>query len=468
MPSFLANTLFYMGLNPIVKREQDLKQAQAEREMALADEAKTQAAMLRQRQQTSQQIGSMIQAAQAQDKAKVQNPLQMADLYDKAQTAALAGGDFESARMYADMSKKETDKAKEQQLTVAKQIQEAKDNLASDALNMEANPNQENYNKLVQSAARAGVNPTGIPKPGTPEFTAFVKQQQTAGMTAKDRVELMSKQQEAEANRKLRWQEHQDSERDKALQRQQTAMLRGAMLSISRERLGLEREHLNIEKEKLLMQKDKAAHPQLTAQERSAITAIVGSASEATRGIKIIEKMPPSATSGPFTGLHDGTVMQALTKTGANKVTTQDMQMYQTVTKGLGLELGRVLTLGGGRGVNQAQINELQELVTVRPGDTNYEAMFKLSNAAEIVRNRLHSLPDHPDTKMNKMRDDVLKDLDKIPPPDQVYAAAKKAGKGKGLLEKYGSMGEAMGKITAESQQPAPSSLPSGWSVTVK
>ena len=423
-------------------------------------------------QQTQQVVGQFLASEAAKDQSNVTDPAKSAQMYEKGAAMALQNGDFTSANEMGELAKGKLAEARQQMAVQQQEQQQKKESLASAADDYAANPTPEGYKDLARKAIDAGANPTQIPIPGTPQFASWLNQQQLASKTAAQRADFVQKAYEMDANRREKQQEHQDNVALRQASMQQTAMMREAMLADKQQMRQMERERLDLEERKFA-----AGGTKETSQQRQSNNAIIASGSEAVRGLHVIGALDSDQTAGPFQGLAHGTILESLAKTGSNILTTEDQQIYHTATAGLGLELARTMTLGGGRGANQATIDELQDVVTAHPGDTKATAIFKFSNAADIIRNRLESMPTPGDAEQAGKREALLKDLAKVPTPQQVLATVKDPKQRQKMLASQESMSAAMDKIdtgtpglpgsgTGNAPVNAPP-LPSGWSVQV-
>jgi hypothetical protein len=140
-------------------------------------------------------------------------------------------------------------------------------------------------------------------------------------------------------------------------------------------------------------------------------------------------------------------MLQAVQKAATTKITDRQAQMYNTATSGLSLEIGRVLTLGGGRGVNKAQLDEFKEMLTTKPGEDEYVALYKLANGVDVLRTRMQTTRDSTNPKIAAKQKEVEEYLSKVPTPSAVQAAADKAGKSTGGAALKGKMDNVLGKI---------------------
>lgn len=278
-------------------------------------------------------------------------------------------------------------------------------------------------------------------------------------MSAKERLDFLQKTDKAEQDRKEKAREFDEKAKDRRIEQARLATMREGNL----EEKKYHDRMLEQARKDTIAQRGAAGGHKLTAQQINTIDGVVGATGEALRGLEIISKMPSAQTAGAFAGLHGDGVMSALSRVGGNALTPQSMQLYTVATQGLGMEIGRVLTLGGGRGVTQAQIDEFQSMVQARPGDTEVVAMFKYANAASILKNRLETLPDSPVEKVKGRQDAYIEKLSKIPDPADILAlAAKNPRLAEQLSQAQVDMAGAVSKMAGAGGEPAPK-LPAGW-----
>lgn len=412
-----GNTLLY-------GQEYDLKEAQLqERQQKIAMQKMSMASKM-QEQKSEKELGSFIQSQIAEDNTRISNPLKTAQMYEKAAGMAAGAGNFSAAQTMTQLAKGATAEAASARKQQAEQQFAVQEQVAKAAIDFQQNPTPEGMEAVKAAAIRANVNPASIPK-SLPEFMAWSKGLQTSAMSSEGRLKFEDKVRQEKATTEFNKQKFEQQEKDKAIQRQQ--------LAESREQSRIMRQQAADER---------AARGQHSPQQERDAKAIVSSASEAVRGLRMIATMPPSASAGAFAGLKDGTVIEALGRVGGNVVTPQSKQMYQVAAAGLGLELGRLLTLGGGRGVNQSQINEFRHMVEVAPGDTEFTAMFKYANAADIIRNRLESQEEPYNEASKKVMKETKEWLDKVPTPEQILEVAYKQGKGAEVLKQFTSISD--------------------------
>ena len=467
MAGFLSNLAHAAGQNLLYGQEFQRKQEDIElnkQRIAIGQIALQNA---QRQQQTQATVGAFLSSEAAKDASAFTDPAKSAQLYEKAAGVALQNGDFQSANEMGELAKGKMAEAKEQLVVAAQQKHQKMEDLSTTADSYASNPTADGAKELMRKAVDAGVNPTSIPMPGTPQWGTWVNEQKKAGMDSKSRADLAQKAYDTNANRELRLQEHADSVALRQQSMQQNAMLREAMISIRRQEL----------QDRETERAAKAAAPtKETANEKNTTKAIIASASEGVRGLHVIGALDSDQTAGPFAGLHDGTILDAVAKTGTNAMTTDDAQIYHTAAAGMGLEVSRALTLGGGRGANQATINEMQNIIEAHPGDSKATALFKYANAADIIRNRLESMTPPQDSVQEANRQRLLKDLSKIPAPADIIKAVKNPKERSKMLAAQGSMANVQDKMAAESATGLPGSpdagsgstappLPSGWSV---
>jgi len=442
MAGFLTNLGLAAGRNIITGQELQEKQEDIQLKKQQIAMGQIAIANAQRQQQTQQAVGSFLSSEAAKDASNVTDPVKAAGMLERGAQVALQGGDFVTANTMGELAKGKLQEAKEQAAAVAQQQQVKKEALANAADDYAANPTPEGYKDLARKAIDAGQNPTQIPMPGTPQFASWLNNQQLASKTAAQRADFVQKAYEMDQNRQEKQREHQDNVALRQQSMQQTAMLREAMLADRQQARQMERERLDLEEKKFATGGTKE-----TSQQRQSNNAIIASGSEAVRGLHVIGALDSDQTAGPFQGLAHGTILESLSKTGGNILTSEDQQIYHTATAGLGLELARTMTLGGGRGANQATIDELQDVVTAHPGDTKATAVFKFANAADIIRNRLESMPTPGDSEQAGKREALLKDLAKIPTPQQVLASVKDPKQRAKMLASQESMSNAMDKI---------------------
>lgn len=474
------------GRNIEVGIQQDSVQASTALKQQEAAQMKMQTLAMQQHMQSQKAIGDYLHSEQMKDQSSITDPAKSAQMYSKAADMAVQEGDFKSAEEMSSLAKGKLQEAKDAEAYTASKVAKTKDTLSTAAQDYALNPTSEGAAEVARSAVAAGVNPTTIPKPGTPEFKAWANTQALASMDAKSRAQFLEKKQETEARLKETRQAHQDSVAEREAARRDRAAYQSGMLQLRASEIADRQERSRENAGKAPTTKEvngktyewdgsgknqgtrdlpdkgwvQIGGAKQSVQQQTSTTAIVGSAGEALRGLRVIGSMPAGQSAGAFAGLHDGTILESLGKVGTNVLTPQSYQMYQTASAGLGLELGRILTLGGGRGVNQSQIHEFQNMTTVHPGDTEFQAMFKYANAADVIRNRLSTLPDSTNDKVLKHQKQIEQELEKIPTPEQVIAEAKRHGVDSNVLAHYKNMSSAAqslrdGSMSGDNSMPA-------------
>jgi len=490
---FLTNLGLAAGRNIITGQE--LQQQQEDIQLKKQQIAMGQIAIAnaQRQQQTQQAVGSFLSSEAAKDASNVTDPVKAAGMYEKGAAIALQNGDFTSANEMGELAKGKLQEAKEQAAAVAQQQQVKKEALATAAEDYGTNPTPEGYKDLMRKAIDAGQNPTTIPAPGTPQFEAWRTNATLASKTASQRADFIQKQNDFQQNQQRLREAHADHEEDVRLKRTDQALLRESMKQAKSEKAPSHIETATGIYEYNPDQSIKGtrdlsdpAYVKIGASKQgqnagNVSQAIVASSREALRGLRIIGAMDTGQTTGPFTGINDGTLIHQLTNTGTNALTPEDMQDYNVATKGLGLEISRAMTLGAGRGANQATINEMQDIVTAQAGTPKAVAVFKYANAIDIIRNRLESTGTLPNPEQEAMRQEALKQMQKVPLPEDVLKATKDAKLRRQMLTTGGSMADTAEKMQVESQSGGvglPGSgtgnapvnvppLPAGWSVQV-
>jgi len=481
MTNILASFGQAFGRQIEYNQQQEVRDAELAGQRAMTARREQETTQAKQQQAASEQaaaqrkrLGALVGAELANSKADVTDPVEMAKIYRKGEVAALKDGDFEGAQLLEKLSDKSLGEAKEAATLKQRELVVRNEELATAALDYGEAPTVEGAKRVAQAAVAAGVNPVDIPPPNTPEFAAWTKTRVRAGETSKERVKAAERTadgKEKAEEKKREFQEREERLRQNAAQtaalREQSLALRKVLASSTSHERSLREQKLALDIEAKHDKRDAAAEiaadtklhgPPLSVSERKDVAAVVGAAAEGTRGLRIIASMPPSQTAGAFSGMHnqDG-ILGSLSKVGANLVTKQSAQIYETVAAGMGLEIGRVLTLGGGRGINQSQIAEFQKMTQVTPGETEFTAMFKLANAGDVIRNRLSTLREHPDPKVRAQQLETERQLDLLPTPEQVLAAAQKSGaRGSKDIAKYKTMMDAAAKLKSTTASPAP------------
>lgn len=461
MSNFFGQLVESYGENIIQGQKQNMDAANLELKQQEAAMNKMNMMQAQQKQQTQQGVAKYISAAQAADKGAVDDPTRTAKMYEHAAAMEIAGGNFQQAEELSNLSKGKLKEAAEAKKEVLTRIADAKETLAKSAQDYTANPTPEGSKVLAQNALKAGVPPASIPIPGSPAWATWVTQQQTASMSVKEQRDFTEKQSEFREKQDEAKQVHKDNEADKLAQRQQTAAIQAGVREDRAEArqearesraatLQEARENRQERRENVLSDRAERREYEATKQspaEKQSTNAIVASASEAVKGFKQIMDMPAGQQTGFFTGLHDGTMLKSLEKNAGAALTQRDAQLYNVATSGLSLEIGRVLTLGGGRGVNKAQLDEFKEMATTRPGEDPYVAMYKLSNAADTIRNRMSTLPDSANPKILAQQKEVEKFLASVPTTAQVQASADRAGRSTGGRANKEKMNSVMAKV---------------------
>lgn len=489
---FLQTLGLAAGNNIIVGQQLDAQKAETQLKQQQLQMGAMAIQEKQQQQATQKAIGAAISSDLSLDPSKAANASAMAGEYEKGAGLALKNGDFSSAATMTDLAKGKLQEAKDQATYVAQQKAVKQEDLAKAADSYSSAPTSEGAADVARKAVAAGVNPTTIPSPGTPQFTTWVNAQKLAGMKSGDVAKLTETVRATNLKAQIQIQNHADHEQDVRLSQANLAANRESMRSIALMGLEVRRdaaanrapttkdfngatyEHDPSQQIKGVRDTPDPAWVKIggakqTATQMGQNNAVVQSASEALRGIELTGKLAVGVTAGPFADLTSHTILQSIAKTGTNALTPSESKIYQTMTAGLGLEAARVLTLGAGRGANQATINEMQHIVTIAPGDDKATAMFKYANAADLIRNRLDSLPETTDPKVNATRERLVKSLNKIPTPDAILAAVQDPTQVNKLLGIQGRMSDVSQRLTSEAETapalPASGGLPSGWSV---
>lgn len=462
-----------------------------------------QAQRVQQQAQTEKELGGFIKSQMDLEGADAANPLNQSRMYSKAAGMAAAMGDFSSMTEMTNLAHNATVNAREEATALAQQQSLKREDLAQTANTYGNAPTEEGARELVQKAITAGVNPASIPLTNSPAFKTWANEQALAGMTSKDRANFVQKASDMKARREEQWAIHQDNVDLRRATMAQTAAYREGMMGLRRDEIA-SRSPQHIDVGGATWQWDPngavggerlATDPRyvklgqkITATQENNITAIGGAAAEATRNLSQMARFGTGTTQSPFAHMTDKGFVESIAKSGTNALTPEQVQMFNTSSSGLATELGRVMTLGGGRGANQSVIDEVKSQITPTAGDTQLTAAYKLSTGAQIVLTRMEATPRPTDASVAKKWDTTIQELQKFPTPEQVLnAAGSKQAKQLGtaqttyhkLLEKVKDVDmsqEGLGAgvpglpgsgHNAGVNKLAPP-LPPGWSVTVK
>ena len=413
---------YYRGEQLNLQMEQDkanLEQTRLKSEFekdALAQERQQQ----QQKQQSAQQLQKLFAAAKDSNNGQAVGASQAAQIYSKAADEAASRGDFDGANELSKLAKGDEERAKEEAQAAAGRTQQYKEDAAHIAMEIAqsdtaGNPTPEQTRKLTMAAINAGIPMKDIPHDPV-GFAAFAKNAQTMAMTSKEAQAAREKAMEFQQASQQKLEEFKEREETRRLAMQQNALLRESMLDLERERIEIA--------------KDKAAKPPGGgAIEARQTRAAVNYGNEVVRGLGTLTNMPAGTTTGVFAHLENPeTILGAVAKSGANKVTPQLEQQLNVAGAGLGLEMAQIATVGSGRGANQAVIAEFQKMVVPQKGDTEATAMFRIANAADFVRTRLESVAEPTDPKLKAIYDRTMKELSRYPSPTAIIDEARKAG----------------------------------------
>lgn len=497
---FLTNLGLAAGRNIVYGQEFQEKQADLDlkkQQLAMGQMAMQQA---QKQQQTQAAVGSFLQSEMVKDAAAITDPVQTAKLYEKASGVAMQNGDFVTANQMGELAKGKLNEAKEQATVFMQQQQQKKESLSSAASDYEANPSADTAKALMQKAVDAGVNPSQIPQPGTPQWGTWVNEQTRASMNGKEKAAFVQKQYEMDANRKEKQAEHADNVALRQAQMAQTGMLREAMIGIQRESLALrEEEHrdrMANAGEKAPTVKDFGGSQyqfdpsgkiagdrdlpdqhwvkmgeKLTSQQKTGISRGSYAAAEVSRSLGKALQFDPGTTTGPFAHLGAHTPMDALVKIGSNKLTPAQYQSMNVNAAGLGNQIASLESALGGRMAAGTQQQHLQDMAVPQPGDSGYTAAYKIANAKELTVTALKHLPGNfANTPQGKAQ---IAEIEKSVPfnTDDVIKAMKKDPDSKKSDKEIRQLVLDSAKVKENITEAAPgvgagaSSLPQGWSV---
>lgn len=496
---FLGTIANQVGQNIVYGQEQADKQATIDYKQAMALQMKATAQQAQAHAQASKDVQEYMKSQQVQDQATYTDPLKSAKLYDGAADVYLRSGDMTGAQEMMQLAKgkrEEASKAFEQQQTLEHQ---AKEQVATDALNFQADPSPENAAKLAESAKKGGFDPTQIPR--DPEkFQAWLNNVQTAGLSSKERMEFAQKKLDQDQRREETKRQHDEQDALRREQMKLTAAIQAGNQELRRESIGLRRDMAAAAAAERADRAPKTAEfngktyqydpnkkvegprdlpdsnwvqmgEKFTAQQKSGSTRALASGAELGRQAENMMQFDYSTRSSPFASAGAHTLTDALVQTSSNALTPAQVQMFTANGRAQAQELGNLLSSSGGRSPNDSQLKELQSIITPQPGDNGWTALYKIANQKEMTMTYLEH------GAANKIYPaDVKAIADKykgIPSTAEVLAMAKRAGyKDTAKLQ---SFGDRAASVMAEAQNPgvpstAPAGasvpgLPSGWSV---
>lgn len=430
MGGFFGQLASAYGQNIIEGQKNDLRVAEVQEEQQKAAMGKMQLMQAQQKQKTTRDISDYMNAAQAKDKSTVDDPAKTAKMYEGAEAIAIRGGNFQGAEELSNLAKgkrKESEDAKSQ---VLNQISQAKEDLSQSALDYSANPTNEGAKELALKAVKAGSNPSTIPAPGTPAWSAWVTKQGTASMSVKEQQDFSEKQREFNQKTEIAKQNHADEQANQMAQRQQTASLQAGLREDKREQRAQDK--LDVltqdkkEKEKL-DEKRRYDEQKQTGSQRQAVDAEYKATGLAVNAMKNVMNQSSSANQGMFSQLKEGTFLSAIEKTGTRTLTSDQPKLYNTAMAGLALNTARAETLGGGKGANESTIKEFNDAIKVQAGDTENVAKYKLAVAAQAMRTSMDRTRDSTSEKVMSAAKGDRAFLESIPTVEAVQAQINKS-----------------------------------------
>lgn len=394
---------------------QDYEKSQADLEYKQQATAmqKMQVLAARQKMETDQLVGAQLRADFAADKATLTDPAKAAEVYSKAARTAVQRGDFEGARSFESMAQSEITRAQTSAANLRAQQKDRAEALANAAANFQSNPTPETAGTVIQSALAAGVPMKDIPDMRSPKFATWAKEQQTAGMSAKERL--------AEQDKVRKWEEEQ------AYRKQHDKEVREDRLRAERERAADRRENLGIKSmlaASLIQQREAklgGGTGELSGIGKVEMThrgQAIGAGVQAVRQIEQLALgFQPGAQLGPFASLKPGSdIASSLKLLGGTALTPASAQAMQAVTANLAKNIGNLLTaVEGGRAPTDSQIKAMQVALAPAAGENVLVSAFKIKNAVEEIEAGLRGAK-HSDPEKEKQRQETLTKLNSIMP----------------------------------------------------
>ena len=496
---FLQGLGLAIGNDMIQGQAYQQKQAQTQLLQSEAQRAQMQNQQMQQQMKTQKDIGAFIKSQTDLEGADAALPMNQARMYSKASGLAAAVGDLTSAKELTDLSKQATQEGIEQTKALASQQAVKKETLATTASALPDQPNQEQMADLVRKAVDAGVDPLTIPPPGTPALMAWKNDMKLAGMDSAKKAEFIQKGADMKLNRDQREKDHMDNVQTNRSRDQATAVYREGLRMDRREaaqdRAQKAPQTIDVGAAKYEYDPDskvtgdrlatdpryvKLGNKVSTTQENNTV-ATGKAAANVSRDLDQMGRFPTGTANSPFSHITDHDFLSSIEKTGSNALTPEQVQMFGTSTGGMSTELGRVLTIGAGRGANQSLINEVKTFTTPNAGDTNLEAAYKMATAAQMVKTTMENTPPPSDQSVRKGWEATLAKVSSFPSPEEILKAASGPQK-KQLGGMQGTYTQLLNKVqdavtNNNSAEPLPGGgdvgagtkappLPAGWTVT--
>lgn len=474
---FLQGLGLSLGNDLLYGQQYQQNQARTELMKAEADQAQMQSQQMQQQMQTQKQLGAFIQSQTQLEGADASNPLMQAQMYSKAAGLAASQGDFASAQEMTKLSENATAEARQQAVDLAQQKAVKNEDLANAADAYSSNPSRDGAMDLARKAIAAGVNPATIPANlQSPEGQAWVNQQKLAGMTSGQRAEFVQKAADIKANREEKQKEFAIREAGVQAERQATATYREGILDLKRseeaqraadraERAGkpqfvtIGKTQYEVDDSGKMPGERNAQDPRLvrvgektSIQEDRDNNAMARAGAQTVRELKNLSAFKSSTGASPFIDLTSHDAVSAIEKAGANAMTPDQVKMYGASFANLTTQVGRLDTLGGGRGANQAVINELTR--NLQPQSTDHPLVigYKLATINQTALVAMENSPKPSDPDMAKMRDENIAYLKSRAKPEDFLRAA--TGKDKELLNNLDVSGQQLQAIVGGEELP--------------
>lgn len=402
------------GQSMLAGQQYEQAQADLEYKQQAAAMQKMQMMAARQKMETDKIVGEQIQAEFGKDNAAVSDPAKAAEVYSKAARTAIQRNDFEGARSFEAMAQSELTRARTAADNLRAQQKERAEALANSAANFQANPTPESAQTVVRSALAAGVPMKDIPDMRSPKFATWAKEQQTAGMTARERLaekdRVRAHEEDLEYKKKeAEWRHEEARRKDR-----QTALFQAGILEIRRDQLKLSQD-------KFAAKGGAGGSGDLAGIGKVEMThrgQAIGAGVQAVRQVEQLALgFQPGAQLGPFASLKPGSdIASSLKLLGGTALTPPAAQAMQAVTANLAKNVGNLLTaVEGGRAPTDSQIKAMQVALAPAAGENVLVSAFKIKNATEEIEAGLRGAK-HSDPEKEKQRQETLEKLKSIMP----------------------------------------------------
>jgi hypothetical protein len=429
----ISNAAVNAGNVMIAGAEQQQRQASAENTQAEARMRQMNALMMKQDMEEKKAITTEMAGANEEFGKGAKTDQEVMTYANKGAATAAAHGRFDLMKGYEDMAKSAETALKTSIENKAKETAALHSAVGSAAIDYVNMPSEEGATALRDAAVKAGVKPDSIPLRTDPQFASWAKGMQTYGLDSGKRIEHMDKEQdlkrqqeERERHNKEVEEQRRAAEVDKAAARETTKLLLQQGLEIRRQSM-LDRE----ERAKKGGEAGKV--------EQKISDGIIRNAAQVQRVLTTSIAATAKSSGSIFTHLGDGTLTEALVRSGTQAITPTDSKAMDSLQAEMGTVMAQILTAGSGRGPNMPLQESMQKLNQTLPTDPPIIKLFRLANAAEAVKLELDNIVPGGTPKLEENRQNMIKFFDKFPSTAELMSqlGEKDPKLGKQLMSDY-------------------------------